>query len=198
MPGFEEVQRYLTGLWLLVRNEAEGFAWLDFSLQGTFRSFWAIVWCLPAMAVTWASWRMFYLANMPAGTATGPSFFVKLLLIDLVCWLLPLLLIAAIARPLGFSRALGPIVVATNWLSLPLSYAMVIPAVLRLLISDSEEFTSLLWLLLLVGAIAALFRLLKMITGNQTLLAAAITAIFILPPMMVGDVLQRLLGIIPG
>jgi hypothetical protein len=36
-----------------------------------------------------------------------------------------------------------------------------------------------------------------MCVGKQTLLAAAITAIFVLPPMIVGQELQRLLGTMP-
>lgn len=198
MPGLEEVQRYLTGIWLLVRGRQEGFSWLDLSADGVLRSFWAIVWCLPAMAVTWASWRLFYLSNMPAGTSTGPGFFVKLMAVDVIGWMLPLILIALLAKPLGFSRALGPIITTTNWLSLPLSYAVALPAALRLTLPGAEGITGLLWLLLFVLAIAALFRLMRIITGGQALLAAALTSIFILPPFIVGQQLQSLFGLMPG
>jgi hypothetical protein len=37
-----------------------------------------------------------------------------------------------------------------------------------------------------------------MCLGKQTLLSAAITALFVLPPMIVGQELQRLLGTLPG
>lgn len=198
MPGLEEVQRYLTGIWLLVRGKQEGFSWLDLSADGVLRSFWAIVWCLPAMAVTWASWRLFYLSNMPAGTSTGPAFFLKLIMVDLIGWMLPLVLIALIAKPLGFPRALGPIITTTNWLSLPLSYAVAVPAALRLVLPGADGATSLLWLVLFFLAIAALFRLMRIITGEQQLLAAALTSIFILPPFVVGQQLQSLFGLMPG
>lgn len=198
MPGLEEVQRYLTGVWLLVRGNKDGFSWLDLSADGVLRSFWAIVWCLPAMAVTWASWRLFYLANMPAGTTTGPSFFLKLIAVDLTGWMLPLILIALIAKPLGFPRAVGPIITATNWLSLPLSYAVAFPAALRLVLPGSDGIASLLWLVLLFLAIGALFRLMRIITGEQPLLAAALTSVFILPPFIIGEQLQRILGLMPG
>ena len=90
-----------------------------------------------------------------------------------------------------------PIVVTTNWLSVPLSYAMAVPAAIRVVIPGSQGLTSFIWLTLLVISVAVLFRLLRMVTGNQTLLASALTALFLLPSMMIGDLLQRFFGLIP-
>ncbi|SDA86815.1 hypothetical protein [Sinorhizobium sp. NFACC03] len=198
MPLLDEVLAYIKGLWLLAQGKEEGFRWLDFSESGLWRSFTSMLWCLPAIAVTWASWRFYYLSAMPAGTTIGIGFIFKLLVVDLVSWLLPLVLIATLSRPLGFAGAVVPIVVTTNWLSVPLSYAMAIPAAIRLIIPGSQGLTSLIWLALLVVSVALLFRLLRMITGNQTLLASALTALFLLPSMMIGDLLQRFFGLIPG
>ena len=198
MPLLDEVLAYIKGLWLLAQGNEEGFRWLDFSESGLWRSFTSMLWCLPAIAVTWASWRFYYLSVMPAGTTIGFGFIFKLLVVDLVSWLLPLVLIAILSRPLGFAGAVVPIVVTTNWLSVPLSYAMAIPAAMRLIIPGSQGLTSLIWLALLVVSVAVLFRLLRMITGNQTLLASALTALFLLPSMMIGDLLQRFFGLIPG
>ncbi|MEI3850584.1 MULTISPECIES: hypothetical protein [unclassified Ensifer] len=198
MPLLDEVLAYIKGLWLLAQGNEEGFRWLDFSESGLWRSFTSMLWCLPAIAVTWASWRFYYLSVMPAGTTIGFGFIFKLLVVDLVSWLLPLVLIAILSRPLGFAGAVVPIVVTTNWLSVPLSYAMAIPAAMRLIIPGSQGLTSLIWLALLVVSVAVLFRLLRMITGNQMLLASALTALFLLPSMMIGDLLQRFFGLIPG
>ncbi|WP_065372246.1 hypothetical protein [Ensifer adhaerens] len=198
MPLLDEVLAYIKGLWLLAQGNEEGFRWLDFSESGLWRSFTSMLWCLPAIAVTWASWRFYYLSVMPAGTTIGFGFIFKLLVVDLVSWLLPLVLIAIVSRPLGFAGAVVPIVVTTNWLSVPLSYAMAIPAAMRLIIPGSQGLTSLIWLALLVVSVAVLFRLLRMITGNQMLLASALTALFLLPSMMIGDLLQRFFGLIPG
>ncbi len=52
---------------------------------------------------------------------------------------------------------------------------------------------------LLFGASVVLqFRLVWMCVGKQTLLAAAMTAIYVLPPMIVGQELQRILGTLPA
>lgn len=69
----------------------------DLTWRGLVRSFWAFAWCLPALAVTWASWRLYYLSRMPAETQVGPDFFVKLAFVDLIGWLLPLALLAVLA-----------------------------------------------------------------------------------------------------
>ncbi|CAN7170508.1 hypothetical protein ACI2KT_03940 [Ensifer adhaerens] len=197
MPLLDEVLAYIRGLWLLAQGNEEGFRWLDFSESGLWRSFTSMLWCLPAIAVTWASWRLYYLSVMPDGTTIGIGFIFKLLVVDLVSWLLPLVLIAVLSRPLGFAGAVVPIVVTTNWLSVPLSYAMAVPAAIRVVIPGSQGLTSFIWLTLLVISVAVLFRLLRMVTGNQTLLASALTALFLLPSMMIGDLLQRFFGLIP-
>ncbi|MGF6155152.1 hypothetical protein M2267_000380 [Ensifer sp. KUDG1] len=197
MPLLDEVLAYIRGLWLLAQGNEEGFSWLDFSESGLWRSFTSMLWCLPAIAVTWASWRLYYLSVMPDGTTIGVGFIFKLLVVDLVSWLLPLVLIAILSRPLGFAGAVVPIVVTTNWLSVPLSYAMALPAAIRVVIPGSQGLTSFIWLTLLVISVAVLFRLLRMVTGNQTLLASALTALFLLPSMMIGDLLQRFFGLIP-
>ncbi|PST27095.1 hypothetical protein C7U60_02035 [Mesorhizobium plurifarium] len=198
MPLLEEVLVYIKGLWLLIQGNQEGYRWLDISESGLWRSFTAILWTLPALAVGWASWRLYYLSAMPTGTTVGIGFFGKILVVDLVSWLLPIVLIAVLSRPLGFSVLVVPVIVTTNWLQVPLTYAMAVPAALLLVIPGSGGMAALLWLLLLVVSSALLFRLLRTVTANQNLLAAALAAIFLLSPLMIMQFLQRLLGLMPG
>ncbi len=138
MPLLDEVLAYIKGIWLLAQGNEEGFRWFDFSESGLWRSFTTMLWCLPAIAVTWASWRLYYLSAMPTGTTVGIDAIFKLVLVDLTGWLLPLVLIAVLSRPLGFAPAVVPVIVTTNWLYVPLSYAMAVPAALRLVIPGSE------------------------------------------------------------
>ncbi|NRQ13369.1 hypothetical protein [Ensifer sesbaniae] len=198
MPLLDEVLAYIKGIWLLAQGNEEGFRWFDFSESGLWRSFTTMLWCLPAIAVTWASWRLYYLSAMPTGTTVGIDAIFKLVLVDLTGWLLPLVLIAVLSRPLGFAPAVVPVIVTTNWLYVPLSYAMAVPAALRLVIPGSEGLTGLIELMLLVVNVGVLFRLLRMVTGNQTLLASALTALFLLPSLMIGRLLLGVFGLIPG
>ncbi|URK88743.1 hypothetical protein LP421_17610 [Rhizobium sp. RCAM05350] len=59
MPQIEEIGSYLKGVWLLILGDRSGFDWLDITAIGVWRSFAAFLWCLPAMAVGWAAWRLF-------------------------------------------------------------------------------------------------------------------------------------------
>jgi hypothetical protein len=197
MPGLDEVLHYLTGVVLLLRQKQEGFGWLDLTLRGFTRSFWAIVWCLPAFAVIWASWRLYYLAAMPVHTPAGLNFLVKLAVIDVVGWMLPLVLLAVLARPLGYGNYLATLVTASNWVAIPFAYAAAVPFALTLVLPTSAPFAGLLLYVVFGASVVLQYRLVWMCVGKQTLLAAAITAIFVLPPMIVGQELQRLLGTMP-
>lgn len=198
MPQLEEIGIYLRGIWLLVQGKSEGFRWLDLTPRGVWRSFGAILWCLPAMAVSWASWRMMFLAEMPSGSEAGMAFIFKLFLVDVITWLMPLILIAALSGPLGFADALIAIIVSTNWLSIPVFYGMALPAVIRLVVPGSEGLSAMLSITLLVAMLIATYRVLKAVTGeNQTLLASTLCVILVLPPLMVGNMLQRFFELLP-
>jgi hypothetical protein len=198
MPLLDEVLVYIKGLWLLIQGDREGYRWLDISEDGLWRSFTAMLWSLPALAVGWASWRLYYLSAMPSGTTVGFGFFVKLMITDLAGWLLPIALTAILARPLGFSIFVVPVIVTTNWLQVPLAYAMAVPAAMLLLVSGSADLVAVLWLLLIFANAALLFRLLRTVTANQNLLAAALTTLFLLSPLMIMQFLQHLFGLMPG
>ncbi|MQW88913.1 hypothetical protein [Sinorhizobium saheli] len=198
MPLLDEVLVYIKGLWLLIQGDREGYRWLDISEDGLWRSFTAMLWSLPALAVGWASWRLYYLSAMPSGTTVGFGFFVELMITDLAGWLLPIALTAILARPLGFSIFVVPVIVTTNWLQVPLAYAMAVPAAMLLLVPGSADLVALLWLLLIFANAALLFRLLRTVTANQNLLAAALTTLFLLSPLMIMQFLQHLFGLMPG
>ncbi|MGX5718727.1 hypothetical protein [Shinella zoogloeoides] len=198
MPGLDEVLYYLNGIYLLLKQKQEGFGWLDLTSRGLARSFWAFVWCLPAFAVIWASWRLYYLAGMPAGTTAGLGFLSKVLLIEITGWLLPLVLLLALARPLGYGKHLATVVTASNWISVPFAYAMALPVALSLILPQSVLLAGLLLYAVFGASVMLQFRLVWMCVGKQNLLAAAITAIYVLPPMIVAQELQRVLGTLPG
>jgi len=198
MPGLDEVLYYLKGIYLLLKQKQEGFGWLDLTARGLARSFWAFIWCLPAFAVIWASWRLYYLASMPAQTPAGVNFFVKLLVIDVAGWLLPLMLLAVLARALGYGKYLATVVTASNWIAVPFSYAAAVPFALTLVLPASAPFAGLLLYAVFGASVVLQFRLVWMCVGKQSLLAAAITAIYVLPPMIVGQELQSILGTLPS
>lgn len=198
MPQIDEIAAYIRGIWLLVKGDSSGFGWLDISASGVWRSFAAFLWCLPPMAVGWATWRLFYLANMPEGAATGLIFIVKLFIVDALMWFVPLVIIAALARPLGYVELLAPVIITSNWLSVPMVYAMATPLALQLVLPDSGGALGLLSLSLLIANFVLIFRLMKIIARDQLLLACALTGLLTLTPLMLNVRLPAMLGVLPG
>lgn len=197
MPRLDEVLYYLTGIWHLVRQKPDGFGWLDLSWRGLVRSFWAFAWALPALAVIWASWRLYFLGRMPEGTEAGMGFILKMFVIDAVGWVLPLVLIAVLARPLGYAQQLATMIIASNWIGVPFAYATAIPFAISLVVPAFSSFSGLLLYAVFGVSIVLQYRLLWMCVGKQSLLAATLTALFVLPPLLAGQGLQVLLGTLP-
>ncbi|KEQ03898.1 hypothetical protein [Pseudorhizobium pelagicum] len=198
MPGLNEVRVYLSGLWLLIRGEAAGLKRLDISDRGLMRSFWAILWCLPAMTVSWLWWRALYLRGMPQDTELGGIFFFRLAMLELANWLVPLILIGFMAWGLALGRKYYAIVVAVNWLSVPFAYAYAVLSLLLMLAPNLNGILSLIWLMLMIALIVSVSRIFRVICGQHPLMVATLTMVLIVPTMLLSDSLERFLGIYPG
>ena len=55
-----------------------------------------------------------------------------------------------------------------------------------------------LWLLLMITLIAALFRIVRMIVGDQLLMVSTIMMVLLVPSMIIAEVLEQYLGVYPG
>ncbi|HEX2148286.1 MAG TPA: hypothetical protein VHG11_11645 [Pseudorhizobium sp.] len=198
MPGALEVRFYLAALWQLIRGDAAGLRGLDVSDRGLMRSFWAILWCLPAMAVSWAWWRALYLRGMPADTSVGGLFFFRLGMLEIANWLVPLILIGLLAWALGLGRKYYAMVVAVNWLSVPFAYAYASLSLLLMLTPSLTGLLSLIWLFLMMALVFSISRIFRIICGPHPLMVATLTMVLIVPTMLLSDTLERFLGIYPG
>ncbi len=198
MPGTLEVKFYLCGLWLLICGDPAGLKQLDLTERGLFRSFWAIIWCLPAMAVSWLWWRALYLRGMPKDLELGGIFFVRLAMLELINWIVPLVLVGLVALGLGLGRKYFAIVIAVNWLSIPFAYCYAILSLFLMLAPALTGILSLTWLFLLITLIASITRVLRMICGPHPLMISTLTMVLIVPAMLLSDVLERFLGVYPG
>jgi hypothetical protein len=161
MPGFDELGYYFRGLWLLITGRSEGLAWLDFSQRGFWRSWWAILFCLPPTLLNWLAVRASYLAALPSGARLEPVFYSKLTIIELANWTVPIALVATLAAGTGLSRFIIPVVVSTNWLSVPLQWLYAPVSALQLLLPGSDGAALRLSGLLLILWIALQFRIVR-------------------------------------
>lgn len=138
MPSTEEIQRYLAGSWRLMMGKADGLKAMDISADGFWDSFFAIVVALPALIVGWVSY---------ANDISGPSsqfgerlsFVLRLATADVVAWVLPLALLAAVAPRVGIGDRFVHYVIASNWAAALLIWLMLPPVALKLMMPSSPN-----------------------------------------------------------
>ncbi len=198
MPTLKEIEIYLKGLWLLVKQDPAGFSHLDFSDRGAARSFWSIAWALPAILLSFAWWRVLFLEGQATGTATGPLFFFRLTLVEAANWLVPVILLGVLCWMVGLGEKFASLVVVINWLALPASYAYGVLVLIMMLLPGLSGLVALLWFLLMVTLIAILFRIVRMIVGDHLLTISTIVMVVLVPSMILAELLERYLGVYPG
>lgn len=198
MPPYPEVRHYLSGLWLMAKGDAQGMRMLDISDRGLTRSFWAFLWCLPAMVISWVWWRSLFLDAMPPETPTGGVFFIRLAMLEVLDWILPLVLVGVVCALFGLAEKFVAIVVAFNWMSIPFAYAYAAIAVVLMLHLKVGPLLAIGHLGLLLAMIFCSARILRMICGPQPVLIAAFVMVMLVPDMLIAEFFQRFLGVYPG
>ncbi len=197
MPPSSEVAFYLRGLWLLFLGKKEGLRLLDISDRGMLRSFYAALWCLPSMALSWYWWHEAYLSGMPEGVRTGAIFFVRLAIVEAICWMVPLVLIGLLLVAFGVRDRFQAIIVVANWLSAPFSYAYSLLIVIALFLPALHGLVAILWFALLLSLVFAFSRILRFFVRDQPLLVTALVMTLLVPGMVLSELLQRFLGVYP-
>lgn len=197
MPSYHEVRLYIGGLWLLIKGDAQGFRLLDVSDRGMMRSFWSVLWCLPAMLLYWNWTRLLFLQGAPRDIRTGLPFFARLAMIDVINWVLPLVLAGILCVFFNIGRKFPAIVVIANWLTLPFAYVQGILIIGLLVAPAATVVLALLQLVMLFLSIVALSRILRMICGPQPLMVAGLVLALLLPGLLLNETLQRFLGVYP-
>lgn len=198
MPTLKEVEFYLTGLWLLFRQDPKGLAYLDFSDRGALRSFWAAFFALPTTLLTFLWWRGLYLKSMPEGADVGPLFFFRLGLVEIANWIVPLVLVGLVCWMVGIGARFLSIVVIANWLTLPIAYAYTVVLLIMMLMPGLTGLAVMLSYLLAFALIMALFRILRMVLGDHVLTIATVTMVLLVPGMILSEALERFLDVYPG
>ncbi|MBC2771526.1 hypothetical protein H6M51_01540 [Rhizobium sp. AQ_MP] len=198
MPTLKEVEIYLRGLWLLFKQDPAGFLHLDLTDRGALRSFWAVVWALPAILISFAWWRLLFLQGLPEGTETGALFFFRLTLVEASNWIFPLVLLGVLCLLIGIGEKFSSMVVVINWLSLPISYSYGLLVLMMMLMPALAGVVALLWLILMISVIVALFRIIRMIVGDQLLMVSSIVMVLLVPSMIIAELLEQFLGVYPG
>jgi hypothetical protein len=193
MPDGAEIQRSIVGAWRLMNGKAEGLRLLDLSIDGFWNSFFAIVVALPGLVIGWMSMT----ADAPFFLDGGSrlALMLRLAVVDVGAWVLPVALLAAVARPAGIADRLVPYVVATNWGSVIVIWLMVPAAMLRILFPAAADLTSILSLVVFVANLALTWRMTNAAIGRGPSVATAVFIGMFFGSLLVLFALQSLVGL---
>jgi hypothetical protein len=194
MPPAQHIQQYLTGAWRLMMGKPDGLRLLDISADGFWNSFFAIVIALPALAASWIA-----VANdmgQAADIAEGRlSVVLRLAIVDLGAWVLPLGALALAVRPAGIADRLVHYVVATNWGTALIVWLMLPVALVRLFAPSEGDLASALSAILILATLVLSWRLTNAAIGKGAIMGTAVFAAMFFASLVVLFALQSLLGL---
>lgn len=194
MLASNEIEQYLSGAWRLMLGKADGLRLLDLSADGFWNSFFAIVIAAPALIVGWVG-----VSNELAlqSTAFGGRFGIvlRLALVDVGAWILPLIAFALVARRAGVGDRFVQFVVATNWTSAIVAWLMLPATLLRLLMPAAQSLTSFLSLVLFGLSMVFTWRMTNATIGKGAAVGSAVFAGMFVVSLVALLLLQSLLGI---
>ena len=115
----EAIVRALKGSWRLLLGDERAMGWFDTSIEGFWRSFAAMLLCLPMPLVELAAQPLLPMAaRVGAETFQGPGYWLTGLAAYGLTWIAFPILLALLARPLGITGVYVPLMVARNWTTL--------------------------------------------------------------------------------
>ncbi|MEQ8451747.1 MAG: transporter [Nitratireductor sp.] len=191
MPSAQDIQTYMTGAWRLMMGKPEAIRLFDLSADGFWNSFYAIVVAVPALTVGWASFAGDFAVG--AGGRFGIVFLLGV--IDLATWVLPLIVLALVAKPLGVGDRFVAYVVASNWGSALLVWLMLPATLVRLLAPGADELAALLSLAAFLVTMALSWRLTNAVIDRGAGLASAVFTLMLALSIGVLLTLQALFGL---
>ncbi|WP_157017493.1 transporter [Mesorhizobium xinjiangense] len=191
MPPAEDIQRYLTGVWRMMMGRNEGLSLLDISADGFWTSFFAIVLALPALLLRWIT-----LGNDLSGPDEGTfSLMLRLGLIDLCVWVLPLIALMLIGPRAGFGDRIVHCVVSINWSSAILVWIALPPIIVLALWPDALDIAVLLSLVVYLLTIFLTWRLLNIALAKGGAFAAGVLAGLVIGGLFIQFLMQDMFGI---
>ena len=195
MPSSDYIQQSLSGAARLMAGRKDGVRLLDISADGFWTSFFAIVVALPAMTVGWVT-----LANEIAfqgdGIGSRLSIVLRLAAIDMLAWIVPLGLLALVARFAGIANRFVQFVVASNWGGAIYVWVMLPPSLVRLFWPDAGESLTAVSLGLFVFTMVLSWRLTNAVLDKGPAFATGVFSAMFLASLVVLFTLQGVFGLI--
>lgn len=193
MLSSDEIQSSLLGAWRMMLGKADGLRLLDLSADGFWNSFFAILVAAPALIVSWVG-----IANEigdPDAFAGRFGMLVRLAIIDVGAWVLPLFALALLGRKVGIGGRFVHYVVASNWASAITAWLMLPASLVRLFLPVTDDFVQLVSLILFVVSMVLTWRMTNAAIGRGAAVGSAVFAGMFVASLVVLFALQALLGI---
>jgi hypothetical protein len=193
MLSGDETYASLAGAWRLMFGKSDGLRLLNLSADGFWNSFFAIVVAAPALIVGWVE-----LANEfgdPNAFAGRLGMLIRLATVDIGSWVLPLVALALVAPRAGIGGRFVHYVVASNWASAIIAWLMLPSALVRLLLSSTNEISSGVSFVLFLLSMVLTWRMTNATIGKGAAVGTAVFVGMFVASLLVLFGLQSLLGI---
>lgn len=193
MPTQEEIQRYVAGAWqMMITARPDGLRLLDISADGFWRSFWALLLALPPMFIAWVAAAPAYVT----AEAGKLSVVLRLGLIDFAVWLVPLVALALLARPIGMADRFAHFVISGNWGGAVIAWLLA-PVSLLLLFVPEGEGGGLLSLVAFVVSLTLGWRLAHAALARDWIYTTGVFTGVIVLSLFIVFAMQSALGLVP-
>jgi hypothetical protein len=191
----EQIQQYLTGAWRLMWGKADGLRLLDLSVDGFWNSFFAIAVAAPVLIVGWVSAINEYeIYHSEIGGRL--SILLRLAIIDLGTWVIPIALFVAIAPRVGLADRLVHYVVSSNWAAAVTAWLMLPPSLLRLFLPSQPDATALVTSLAFIFCLVLTWRQTNASLGKGPVIGSAVFAGTLVGSIVLLVWLQSALGLV--
>lgn len=194
MPRLEEVVYYIRGLWLLLKGKPEAFGYLDFSERGFWRSWWALVYCLPPTLLGYVAAKAFA-ADALQPTQAGVEFYFKAAAVDYGSLLIGILIFFGVARAGGFGQFAASIIIALNWLAVPLQWAFSISSLAQIYLPGNMDLIATFFLIQVLIVTFLSYQIINRIVGGNALATIAALLTLSIVPLLAQSKLASLLSL---
>jgi len=174
-------------------GKPDGLRLLDLSAEGFWNSFQALLVAAPALIIGWVA-----VANDiadPLSVSARFSMAIRLAVVDLGSWILPLVGLALVAPYAGIGNRFVHYVVASNWASAIIAWLQLPGTLLKLFMPRAVDTIMLAALLLFIIAMVLSWRMTNAAIGKGAAIGSAVFAGMFVASLIVIFTLQALLGI---
>lgn len=175
-------------------GKPDGLRLLDLSADGFWSSFFAILIAAPALIVGWVGVSA-DLTLQSAVAASRTGIVLRLALVEIGAWILPLIAFALVARRAGIGDRVVHYVVASNWTSAIIAWVMLPAALSHMLVPTAPGFSSLLSLVLFSLSMVFVWRMTNAAIGKGPSIGTAVFAGMFVTSLIVLFALQSMLGL---